>query len=88
MVDPVMTSEIYGLFTRTQSRIGYTAVIVSHDIPNVFDLADQIVLLNKGEIDVFASPDAIRFSTKPYIREFVARAMVDCNESTPSRMQL
>jgi len=69
-LDPVMTGEIYDLFLRTQSRKGYTAVIVSHDIPRVFDLADQIVLLNKGEVDVFSSPAEIQYSTKPYIREF------------------
>jgi phospholipid/cholesterol/gamma-HCH transport system ATP-binding protein len=69
-LDPVMTREIYDLFTRTQKRLGYTAVIVSHDIPQVFALADQIVLLNRGELDVFADPGQIPFSTKPQIREF------------------
>ena len=69
-LDPVMTREIYDLFTRTQQRLGYTAVIVSHDIPQVFSLADQIVLLNKGELDVFSESALIPFSTKPKIREF------------------
>jgi len=69
-LDPLMTNEIYSLFSETQNRVGYTAVIVSHDIPKVFNLADQIVLLNKGEIDVFSSPDEIRFSKKQYIKEF------------------
>lgn len=68
-LDPLMTNEIYHLFAETQSRVGYTAVIVSHDIPKVFQMADQIVLLNKGEIDVFSSPDEIQNSTKPYIQE-------------------
>ncbi|HHO47407.1 MAG TPA: ATP-binding cassette domain-containing protein [Desulfobacteraceae bacterium] len=74
-LDPVMTGEIYNLFSRTQSRIGYTAVIVSHDIPRVFDLADRIVLLNKGEVDVFSSPAEIHNSTKPYIREFTEQVL-------------
>jgi phospholipid/cholesterol/gamma-HCH transport system ATP-binding protein len=69
-LDPVMTREIYDLFTRTQRRLGYTAIIVSHDIPQVFSLADQIILLNKGELDVFTDPDQIPHSSKPKIREF------------------
>ncbi|HEB68888.1 MAG TPA: ATP-binding cassette domain-containing protein [Desulfobulbus sp.] len=69
-LDPVMTQEIYHLFDRMQKRLGYTAVIVSHDIPGVFELADQIILLNKGEVDVFTDPDQIIHSKKPYIREF------------------
>jgi len=69
-LDPVMTREIYELFTRTQQRLGYTAVIVSHDIPQVFSLADQIILLNKGELDVFTEASQIPLSTRPRIREF------------------
>ena len=74
-LDPVMTQEIYQLFERIQKRLGYTAVIVSHDIPKVFDLADQIILLNKGEVDVFASVEEIKDCTKPYIREFAEMTM-------------
>ena len=74
-----MTSEIYSLFPQTQARIGFTSIIVSHDIPKVFDLADQIVLLNTGEIDVFASPAEIQHSTKPHIRDLVEKTMVNCD---------
>ncbi|NOQ46947.1 MAG: ATP-binding cassette domain-containing protein [Desulfobulbaceae bacterium] len=74
-LDPVMTSEIYQLFDKIQKRLGYTAVIVSHDIPRVFDLADQIVLLNKGKVDVFSSVEEIAHSVKPHIREFAEMTM-------------
>jgi phospholipid/cholesterol/gamma-HCH transport system ATP-binding protein len=74
-LDPVMTKEIYELFIDTQQRLGYTAVIVSHDIPQVFDLADQIILLNKGEFDVFTDVSQIASSTKPFIREFARMVM-------------
>jgi phospholipid/cholesterol/gamma-HCH transport system ATP-binding protein len=74
-LDPVMTKEIYELFTQTQQRLGYTAVIVSHDIPQIFALADQIILLNKGELDVFTEASQIPFSTKLNIREFARLVM-------------
>ncbi len=74
-LDPVMTREIYELFAATQQRLGYTAVIVSHDIPQVFTLADQIILLNKGELDVFTDESQIPHSSKPYIREFARLVM-------------
>ena len=56
----------------------------SHDIPKIFDLADQIVILNKGEIDVFGSAQEIQWSAKPYIKEFFESTMNnknDCNEN-------
>ena len=80
-LDPLMTNEIYDLFSQTQERLGYTSIIVSHDIPKVFKLADQIVLLNKGEIDVFATPDEIQYSTKQNIRDFYQETMVKCDDA-------
>lgn len=74
-LDPVMTREIYDLFARTQERLGYTAVIVSHDIPQIFSLADQIILLNKGELDVFTDAAQIPFSKKTNIREFARQVI-------------
>ena len=74
-LDPVMTREIYQLFSRTQALVGYTSVIVSHDIPKVFNLADQVIILNDGKVDVFDSPEEIQWSPKEHIREFVQTTM-------------
>ncbi|MDK9708801.1 MAG: ATP-binding cassette domain-containing protein [Desulforhopalus sp.] len=80
-LDPVMTREIYHLFARTQAEFGFTSVIVSHDIPKIFNLADQVVILNNGAMDVFDSPDAIQWSEKPHIQEFVKMTMGDIYQS-------
>jgi len=74
-LDPVMTQDIYHLFSRTQKLVGYTAIIVSHDIPKVLNLADQVIILNSGKVDVFESPEAIQWSKKEHIREFVKTTM-------------
>jgi phospholipid/cholesterol/gamma-HCH transport system ATP-binding protein len=80
-LDPVMTQEIYHLFARTQAEFGFTSVIVSHDIPKIFNLADQVIILNRGEMDVFDSPEAIQWSEKPHIMEFVKMTMGDIYQS-------
>ena len=80
-LDPVMTQEIYHLFARTQAEFGFTSVIVSHDIPKIFNLADQVIILNKGEMDVFGSPEEIQWSDKPHIQEFVKMTMGDIYQS-------
>jgi phospholipid/cholesterol/gamma-HCH transport system ATP-binding protein len=76
-LDPEKTLEIYHLFYKIQQQFGYTAVIVSHDIPKVFNLADQIVILNRGKAHVFSSSQDIQYSEVPEIREFVRRTMGD-----------
>lgn len=80
-LDPVMTQEIYHLFARTQKQIGYTSIIVSHDIPKVFNLADQVIVLYNGGMDIFTSPEAIQWSQKPHIKEFVKTTMGEIYQS-------
>lgn len=80
-LDPVMTQEIYHLFARTQKQVGYTSIIVSHDIPKVFNLADQVIVLYDGVMDVFTSPEAIQWSHKPHIKEFVKTTMGEIYQS-------
>jgi phospholipid/cholesterol/gamma-HCH transport system ATP-binding protein len=74
-LDPEKTMEIYQLFHQTQQQFGYTAVIVSHDIPKVFNLADQVIILNRGKAAVFASPQDIQRSEAPEIKEYVINTM-------------
>lgn len=74
-LDPEKSLEIYHLFLQTQRRYGYTSLIVSHDIPKIFNLADQVIMLNKGKADFFESPEDILQSNKTDIRNFVRKTM-------------
>ena len=47
-LDVHKSNEIYRVFRATQERLGYTAVIVSHDVPKIFKLADRVALLAEG----------------------------------------
>lgn len=80
-LDPVMTQDIYRLFAETQAQEGFSSIIVSHDIPKVFNLADQVIILDKGKMDVFASPEEIQWSRKEHIRAFVKTTMGDIYQS-------
>lgn len=74
-LDPQITMEIYRLFFKLQKQFGYTSIIVSHDIPKVFNLADQVILLNHGKMETFSSPEEIPQSKDPKIMSFVEETM-------------
>jgi len=74
-LDPVKSMEIYDLFYNTQLQYGFTSIIVSHDIPKVFNLADQVVILNDGKFATFDSPEDIWASEIPWVQNFVGRTM-------------
>lgn len=74
-LDARRSLEIYRLFHRTQQQLGYTAVIVSHDVPKIFKLADYVALLADQVIQGCMPPEAFQRSENPVIRAFVESTM-------------
>lgn len=74
-LDVHKSNEIYRLFYATQEKLGYTAVIVSHDVPKIFKLSDQVALLAEGVIQGQLTPEEFQRSENPLIREFVETTM-------------
>ncbi len=71
-LDPETTLDIYDLFAELQSRLGYTALIVSHDIPGIFRIANQVALLKEGNVKAFLPPQEILSSMNPQV-EYLAK---------------
>lgn len=74
-LDVAMSNEIYRIFFRTQAKLGYTAVIVSHDVPKIFKLADYVLLFHDGIVEDNLTPEEFQLSEKPVIKHFVETTM-------------
>ncbi len=74
-LDVAKSNELYRIFFQTQQQLKYTAVIVSHDVPKIFKLADYVALLNNGVIRDCLSPEEFQLSDDPVIRKFVETTM-------------
>jgi phospholipid/cholesterol/gamma-HCH transport system ATP-binding protein len=74
-LDPARSLEIYRLFHKIQQELKYTSVIVSHDIPKIFNLADQVVVMHEGMAKVFNNSEDIQRSNDPIIQDFVQMTM-------------
>jgi len=74
-LDPARSLEIYRLFHKIQQEMKYTSVIVSHDIPKIFNLADQVVVMHEGMAKVFNNSEDIQRSNDPIIQDFVQMTM-------------
>jgi phospholipid/cholesterol/gamma-HCH transport system ATP-binding protein len=74
-LDVAKSNEMYRVFFKTQSKLGYTALIVSHDVPKIFKLADYVALLYDGVIQDCLSPEDFQTSENPFIKEFVQKTM-------------
>ncbi len=74
-LDVAKSNEIYRVFFKSQAQLGYTAVIVSHDVPKIFKLADYVALLYNGVVQGYLSPEEFQLSDNPHIKEFVETTM-------------
>ena len=70
-LDPETTHNIYDLFEATQARLGYTALIVSHDIPKVFRIADYVAVLNQGRMLAHMPPDELPHCGNEWVQKML-----------------
>lgn len=71
-LDPFMAKSIHDLITGTQRKYGFTAVMVSHEIPEIFGISDYVAMLKKGKIALMATAAEFQQTTDPDIREFIS----------------
>jgi phospholipid/cholesterol/gamma-HCH transport system ATP-binding protein len=45
--------------------------MVSHEIPEIFEIADLVAMLHEGRIVEVGPPDAIQRSTNPVVQQFI-----------------
>ena len=70
-LDPFMARSIHELITNTQQKYGFTAVMVSHEIPEIFGFSDYVAMLKEGRIALMAPPVEFQQTTDPHIKEFI-----------------
>ncbi len=70
-LDPPMTNTVFHLIQKTHRESGYTALVVAHDIPEVFTIADQVAMLHQGRIVACGTPEEIRAQPDPVVQSFL-----------------
>jgi len=70
-LDPIISNAMHRLIKDTHARFGFTAVIVTHEVPAIFDVCDYVAMLYQGRIQMRGTPEEIRRSGDPVVRQFV-----------------
>jgi phospholipid/cholesterol/gamma-HCH transport system ATP-binding protein len=66
-----MTFTVFHLIKQTHQDSGYTALVVAHDIPEVFTIADQVAMLHRGRIIAHGTPAEIQGHQDPMVQSFI-----------------
>ena len=70
-LDPVLVNTIHHLILNLHRRARFTAVVVSHEIPEIFEIADTVAMLHEGRIVEVGPPGAIQASANRVVRQFI-----------------
>jgi phospholipid/cholesterol/gamma-HCH transport system ATP-binding protein len=74
-LDPILVRAIHQLIQETHDTFGYTAVIVSHEIPEVFEIATRVAVIHEGRIIAEGTPEMILKSPDPFIQQFISGSL-------------
>lgn len=80
-VDTPLKTHLRADIKRLSHDLGITVILVSHDPVDGLSLADEIIVLNKGEIVESGSPEVLYNHPK---NVYTARLLADCNILTNS----
>ena len=70
-LDPISLGTAAQLIRQLNDAMGLTTILVSHDLPATFKLADHVVVLGPGTIAAQGTPQEVLHSTDPLVHQFV-----------------
>lgn len=73
-LDPLLARSIHELIRGMQLQFGFTAIMVTHEIPEMFTFSDYVGMIRDGKIVAMAPTAEFIRTTDPNIREFISVA--------------
>lgn len=70
-VDPIMGDSINDLIIELHNKLKVTSIAVTHDMASAYKIADKIAMLYNGKIIAVGTPDEIRNTKDPIVRQFI-----------------
>ncbi|GAU08699.1 ABC transporter ATP-binding protein [Desulfoplanes formicivorans] len=70
-LDPIRKNAVLSMIAHYQQKFNFSAVLVSHDIPDVFYISDRIAIIDEARILFHGSPLQLEQTRQPVIDEFI-----------------
>ena len=70
-LDPISARRVDQMIRELCDKTGVTAIVVSHDLTSIFTIADRIAMLYKGKVQTVGTPDEIKQTQDPIVRQFI-----------------
>jgi phospholipid/cholesterol/gamma-HCH transport system ATP-binding protein len=71
-LDPVTGQTILNLIDSCHQRLHFTGIVVTHEIPKIFEIVDKVAMLHDGVILFFGTPEEIMKAEEPVVNTFIS----------------
>jgi len=69
-LDPLRRNAVFSMIAKYQRRFSFTALVVTHDVPEALVASDRVALLNRGRVCFEGTPAEFSSSTHPVVSGF------------------
>lgn len=69
--DPISMGMLVKLISDLNNSLNITSLLVSHDLHETVSIADYLILLGEGKIIAEGSPEMLKTSENPFVRQFM-----------------
>ena len=70
-LDPISMGITARLIRRLSDQLGCASVLITHDVNETFSIADSIYIVGQGRLKAQGTPEALKASQDPYVRQFL-----------------
>lgn len=70
-LDPLAALQVDELIRTLKRDAGVTSIVVSHDLRSIFTVADRIAMIYQGKVRIDGSPESVRTTSDPIVRQFI-----------------
>lgn len=74
-LDPISLAAVGNTIRRLNDTLGATSIVVTHDVIESLQIVDYLYFVADGKIVGHGTPDDIRASTEPFVKQFVHAEM-------------
>lgn len=70
-LDPIRKNQVHEMIDNYRKMFGFTGIIVSHEIPDIFDIAQKVIMLDLGKVHFQGEVDDIQNSDSNVVHAFL-----------------
>lgn len=70
-LDPLRKNAVLSMIAHYQKKIRFTAILVSHDIPDILFISNRVAIIDSGRIPFQGTPMELEQSENPVVQQFI-----------------